>query len=97
MLHLEEERAVAESGATLDAKAAANAELGVDRILVIRAVDMPPVQRPGRTKLVFRRGVQILGPGPEIPETEFTIAAHGKGMGAFDGGRFQAFFISYTQ
>ena len=72
---LQEEGAVAETVAAFDALGAADAQLFVNRVFVIRVFDEGALDGTGRTELIFRRGGQCVGFGLEIPRAKIAIAA----------------------
>jgi hypothetical protein len=84
VLYLHVKGSVSKNRAPLDALAAANAEIFVDRILIIRQLDEFPVNGGGRAELVFRAGVAALGIGPEVAAAEIAIAADRIGVEAFN-------------
>jgi hypothetical protein len=77
MAHLEEERAVPKSVATLDTFGAANAKLFIDDVFVIGVLDKCPLNRRRGTQLVFGAGIQIIWFRLEITRAKLAIAANG--------------------
>ena len=86
MADLQEKRAVAKAVAALHAFGAADAELLVNTILIIRVLHVPrPLDGRRRAKLVLRRRRQLVGFRREKPRAKLAVAAHRVGVDAFDG------------
>ena len=89
MADLEEERAVAETVAALDALRAADAELLVNCVFVIRVFDKSAFDGGGGTKLILGGSGQRVRLGFKVAGAEIAVAAHRKGVNALHGGLFQ--------
>ena len=86
---LEEQRAVAETIATLDTLRAADAERLVNLVFVIRIFDERAFDRSGRAKLVFGGGRERVGLRFEIAGAKIAVAAHREGVNTLHGGLFE--------
>ena len=86
---LEEQRAVAETIATLDTLRAADAERLVNLVFVIRIFDERAFDRGSRAKLVFGGGRERVGLRLEVAGAKIAVAAHRKGVNAFHSGLFK--------
>jgi hypothetical protein len=86
MPHLKEKGAVAEAVAALDALGAADAELLINRILVIGVLDVGAFDGGSGAEAVFRAGVQVVRIGLKVAGAKLAIAADRVGVNALDGG-----------
>ena len=91
---LQVERAIAEHRATLYAFGGTDAELFVDRVIVVWVFDELPLDRAGRAELVFSGGGEFVGLWLKVTGAELAITAHGETVDAFDRRLFQYAFRS---
>jgi len=82
---LEEERAVAECEAALDAFCAADAEFLVDIVLEVRLFDVSSRYRSGGAKLVLGAGIEFCCPGFVKSWAIIAVSAQFINLNAFDG------------
>jgi hypothetical protein len=87
--HLQEQRTVAKAVATFDTFRAADAKLFVDRVFVIGILDEAPLNGRGRTKLIFRSGIERIWFGLEVSGAKLAVAADCVCVNAFHGGLLQ--------
>ena len=89
---LQEERAVAETIASLDAFCAADAKALINRVFVIRVFDERALNGGGRAKLILGGGGKRVWFGLEVAGAEIAVAAHREGVNALYGGLFENTF-----
>jgi len=84
MADLQEKRAVAESVAAFDTFGATDAELLVNGVLIVRIVDVGPLDGRGGAQTILSAGVEAVGLRLEVPRAKLAVAADGVGVHAFD-------------
>ncbi len=88
-LHLQVQRAVSKLSATLDALAAADTQILVDRVLIEWLLDIRAPKRSDRAQFVFRAAVAHLRPRLQVCPAEVAVTANLERVNAFHRRRIQ--------
>src|SRR5262249_19675398 len=83
--HLQKKRAVPEPVAALDAFGAADAQMLIDRVFIVRVFNERSLDRCGGTEAIFGAGVEVVRSRFEISRAKLAVAANRVGVNALYG------------